>query len=427
DKADGDHYAQAAEQVTLVDTVYYENLKPGTEYTMTGTLMVKSTGKALTDSDGNEITASKTFTPKSKTGEVELEFTFDGSLLAGEDIVAFESLVSDGIEVAAHADIDDEGQTVRILGIHTTATDKADGDKLVTGSEVVISDEVAYEGLTAGQEYTLTATLMDAETGEAVMDGEGLFAKAVTASVTFTPEEADGIQVVDLSMDSKDLGGHKLVVFEKLSLDGKQVASHEDPSDEGQTVTVVEIGTTLVDASDGDHVIVSGKVKLTDTIEYKGLVPGETYTAHGTLIVKSTGMPLEDADGKPVTATAEFTPDKADGTAEVTFEFDASKIEEGVELVAFEECLDVNGNVVAVHQDIDDEGQTVVVDNPETPEVPDEPGKGYDKTGVDTTVLFAAVIVLIAAGAAFGIYAIRKRKQATVESDEDDDSENNES
>ncbi|WP_371298279.1 VaFE repeat-containing surface-anchored protein, partial [Paraeggerthella sp.] len=28
-----------------------------------------------------------------------------------------------------------------------------------------MSDEVAYEGLTAGQEYTLTATLMDAETG----------------------------------------------------------------------------------------------------------------------------------------------------------------------------------------------------------------------------------------------------------------------
>ena len=136
-----------------------------------------------------------------------------------------------------------------------------------------------------------------------------------------------------------------------------------------RTVTVAEIDTTLVDAGDGDHVIASGKVKLTDAIEYKGLVPGDTYTAHGTLIVKSTGMPLEDADGKPVTATAEFSPDKADGAADVSFEFDASKIEEGVELVAFEECLDVNGNVVAVHQDIDDDGQTVVVDNPDTPEV----------------------------------------------------------
>lgn len=88
-------------------------------------------------------------------------------------------------------------------------------------------------------------------------------------------------------MDSKGLGGHKLVMFEELSLDGKQVASHEDPSDEGQTVTVVEIGTTLVDSSDGDHVIVSGKVKLTDTIEYEGLVPDETCTVHGALIVST--------------------------------------------------------------------------------------------------------------------------------------------
>ena len=256
---------------------------------------------------------------------------------------------------------------------------------------------------------------------------DGLVEKQVTGSATFTPDEADGTHVVEIAFDGTGLGGKSLVVYEKLFSADVQLASHEDPSDEGQTVTVVEIGTILVDAIDGDHVIVSGKVKLTDTIEYKGLVPGETYTAHGTLMVKSTGLALEDADGKPVTATAEFTPDKPSGTVDVTFEFDASKIEEGVELVAFEECLDVNGNVIAVHQDIEDDGQTVVVDNPDTPKVPDEPGKGYDKTGFDTTMLFAAVVILIAAGAACGIYAIRKRKQATAESDEDVDSETDES
>ena len=222
----------------------------------------------------------------------------------------------------------------------------------------------------------------------------------------------------ELSFDGTDLGGKNLVVYEKLFAADVQLASHENPSDEGKTVTVVEIGTTLVDAGDGDHIIASGKVKLTDAIEYKGLVPGDTYTAHGTLIVKSTGMPLEDADGKPVTATAEFTSGKASGTEDVTFEFDASKIEEGVELVAFEECLDVNGNVVAVHQDIDDEGQTVVVDNPDTPEVPDEPDKGYDKTGTEVKLIAIAAIALIATGAGCGACAIRKRKK------DDSDSEN---
>ena len=423
DKADGDHVAQASAETTLVDTVWYENLKnDGTEYTVTGTLMVKSTGEALLDADGNAITATKTFQPRQKTGEVELEFTFDSSLLAGEDIVAFESLFSEGVEVAVHADIADEGQTVHFLDIHTTAADKSDGDKLVTGTEITVVDEVAYEGLVPGTEYELQATLIDSETGEPVVVKDGLAEKQVTGTATFTPEEADGAQLVELSFDGSGFGGKSLVVYEKLFAADVQLASHEDPSDEGQTVTVCEIGTTLVDASDGDHVIASGKVKLVDTVEYKGLVPGEAYTAHGTLIVKPTGMPLEDADGKPMTATAEFTPDKADGTVDVTFEFDASKIEEGVELVAFEECLDVNGNVVAVHQDIDDDGQTVVVDNPDTPEVPDEPGKGYDKTGTEVKLIAIAAIALIAAGAGYGAYAIRKRKKDDSDSENADES-----
>ena len=423
DKADGDHVAQASAETTLVDTIWYENLKnDGTEYTVTGTLVAKSTGEALLDADGNAITATKTFQPRQKAGEVELEFTFDSSLLAGEDIVAFESLFSEGVEVAVHADIADEGQTVHFLDIHTTAADKSDGDKLVTGTEITVVDEVAYEGLVPGTEYELQAVLIDSETGEPVVVKDGLVEKQVTGTATFTPEEADGTQLVELSFDGTDLGGKSLVVYEKLFAADVQLASHEDPSDGGQTVTVVEIGTTLVDASDGDHIIASGKVKLTDTIEYKGLVPGETYTAHGTLIVKSTGMPLEDADGKPVTATAEFTPDKADGTVDVTFEFDASKIEEGVELVAFEECLDVNGNIVAVHQDINDDGQTVVVDNPDTPEVPDEPGKSYDKTGTEVRLIAIAAIALIAAGAGCGAYAIRKRKKDDSDSENADES-----
>lgn len=423
DKADGDHVAQASAETTLVDTIWYENLKnDGTEYTVTGTLMVKSTGEALLDADGNAITATKTFQPRQKAGEVELEFTFDSSLLAGEDIVAFESLLSEGVEVAVHADIADEGQTVHFLDIHTTAADKSDGDKLVTGTEITVVDEVAYEGLVPGTEYELQATLIDSETGETVVVKDGLVEKQVTGTATFTPEEADGTQLVELTFDGTDLGGKSLVVYEKLFAADVQLASHEDPSDGGQTVTVVEIGTTLVDAGDGDHIIASGKVKLTDTIEYKGLVPGDTYTAHGTLIVKSTGMPLEDADGKPVTATAEFAPDKADGTVDVNFEFDASKIEEGVELVAFEECLDVNGNVVAVHQDIDDDGQTVVVDSPDTPEVPDEPGKSYDKTGAEVRLIAIAAIALIAAGAGCGAYAIRKRKKDDSDSKNADES-----
>lgn len=414
DAADGDQTAQADEQVTIVDTVYYENLEFGGTYTLTGTLMVKSTGEPLLDAEGSPVTATKEFTANNTNGSVDIEFTFDASLLAGEDVVAFESLVKEGVEVAAHADIEDEGQTVHFVDIGTAATDAADGDKLVTGSEVVISDEVAFEGLTPGNTYTLEATLMDAETGEPLRTGAGLLATDVTATVEFTPEAAEGTQTVELPFDSTGLGGHRLVVFEKLlDAEGAVLAVHEDIEDEGQSVAVVEIGTALVDAADGDHMVESETVTVVDTVEYKGLVAGETYTAHGTIMDKATGLALEDSEGNPVTSTAEFVAKNSEGTVEVTFEFDASQLEEGAALVAFEEVLDVNGNVIAVHQDIDDEGQTVVVDNPETPGTP------YDKTGGDLLPVWILISALVVCGAAAGAYTLRSR----IRKDEQDTEE----
>ena len=274
----------------------------------------------------------------------------------------------------------------------------------MTGSEVVIADEVAFEGLTPGGSYTLEATLMDAETGEPLKSGEGLLATDVAATVEFTPEAAEGTQTVELSFDSSGLGGHRLVVFEKLlDAEGTVLAVHEDIEDEGQSVTVVEIGTTLVDAADGDHMVENGTVTVVDTVEYKGLVAGETYTAHGTIMDKATGMPLEDSEGNPVTSTAEFVAESSEGTVEITFEFDASQLEEGASLVAFEEVLDVNGNVIAVHQDLEDEGQTVVVDNPETLGTP------YDKTGGDLLPVWVLISALILCGGAAGAYALRGR------------------
>ena len=236
DAADGDHVVQASGEVTIVDTVYYTNLTPGTAYHVSGTLMVKQTGEALTDADGNAVTGEADFTCKTSDGTVQITFTFDGSLLAGQQLVAFEDVTTDGLEVCCHADIDDEGQTVTVVDIHTTATDAADGDKVVTDVDATIADDVSFEGLTPGEEYTLEATLMDAATGNAVTDEDG---NAVTATAAFTPEEESGSAIVEIAFDASGLDGHSLVVFEKLyDCDGNLVASHEDLSDEGQTVIV---------------------------------------------------------------------------------------------------------------------------------------------------------------------------------------------
>ena len=112
--SDGEKVIGADKKVTIVDTVTYENLTPGKEYTLKGTLMNKDTGKALT-ADGKKVTAEKTFTPKTENGTVEMTFTFDARELKGLDIVVFEKLYLGSKLVAKHTDINDEGQTVTLL------------------------------------------------------------------------------------------------------------------------------------------------------------------------------------------------------------------------------------------------------------------------------------------------------------------------
>ena len=305
--------------------------------------------------------------------------------------------------------------------ISTTAKDGADGDKDVSAdAEAKVVDTVAYEGLKAGEEYELSATLVDKATGEPVADDSGV---PVEAQAEFAPALSSGSQDVEIAFDASLLGGRDLVAFESLRKDEAEVASHADLSDEGQTVHVaVEVGTQAADAADGDQVIEAGKAKVIDTVAYKGLVPGETYIAVGTLMDKGTGEPFLDKDGNEVTARTPFEPEAPSGTVEVTFEFDTEGLAEGDELVVFEKVLDSAGNVVAAHEDIDSAEQSVVVDNPGTPEVPEEP---YAKTGADapdgTGYAVAAGIALAAAAGAGGALAYRKRKTAGASKDAADE------
>ena len=86
----GGHYSIADGDVSILDVVHYKGLLIGKEYTVSGTLMVKSTDKALLDKDGNPVMASTTFTAEQANGSVEVVFRFNGSALAGDAVVAFE-------------------------------------------------------------------------------------------------------------------------------------------------------------------------------------------------------------------------------------------------------------------------------------------------------------------------------------------------
>ena len=246
---------ETEKEVTLTDTVTYEGLQIGEEYTVSGKLMNKETGKPLLDADGNEITAEATFTPEESNGTVDVEFIFDlTGIESGTDIVVFESLYHDGIEVAVHADIEDEDQTIHIIDVQTEAESQNGTHTAPTDSEVTIIDHVSYMNLEVGKEYKVSGKLMNKETGEPLLDADG---NEITAETTFTPEEANGIVDLEYTLDSTLLAGKEIVVFEDLYKDEILVASHADIEDENQTIKFknFEILVNKVDSITGNNII----------------------------------------------------------------------------------------------------------------------------------------------------------------------------
>lgn len=111
---DGEKEVEVQDKITIDDIVEYKHLVPGKEYILKGVLMNKATNKPFTV-DGKEITSEVSFVSEKPNGEVKVSFTFDaGGITENTEIVVFETLYLDGTELAAHADIEDEGQTVTI-------------------------------------------------------------------------------------------------------------------------------------------------------------------------------------------------------------------------------------------------------------------------------------------------------------------------
>ena len=381
--ADNSKSVTAEGDVTVTDYVRYTGLTAGQTYTLTGTLMDKSTKKAFVDADGNPVTATAEFTAEAESGTATVTFTFDASgIKTGTKLVAFETVATNGIEIADHKDINDIDQTVTVKApvIGTTAVDAADGDKTVTGEEnVAVRDTVHYNNVTPGKTYKVIGTLY-----EKVLDKNGKVTKKVfkdkdgtpvTAEANFTAEDSYGNVDVTFYFDGSSLKeGTSLVAFESLSYNDNEIASHADVNDSGQTVIITKpkLSTTATDALDGDkNLIGEDNATIVDTVHYMNVTPGKTYKVSGTLYEKVTDKDgkvtkkqLLDADGNPVTAETEFVPETAFGDVDVTFAFDASDLKAKDKVVAFE-SLSLNGKELASHADIEDKSQTVTITKPE--------------------------------------------------------------
>lgn len=430
DKATGEKSIVAGKSVTIVDTITLDGLTKGTKYQLKGWQMVKSENAQLLI-DGEPVESDYTFTAKKSEMEVEVSYTFNASVLGGKDLVTFEELYDlsnpdEPIKVAEHKDIEDDGQTVtieeRVITVHTTATDKATGEKMiVAGKEVTVIDTVTLDGLEKGTKYQLKGwEMVKSENTELLVGGE-----RVENDLVFTATDTKMEVQIAFTFNASELAGKELVTFEELydlSNPDKptKVAEHKDIEDDGQTVTITEriitMHTTATDKATGKKTIEAGKdVTIVDTVTLDGLEKGVKYTLKGWQMVKSENTELL-VNGKRVENDLTFTATDTKMEVQIAFTFNASELG-GKELVTFEELYDVTNPdepiKVAEHKDIKDKGQTVTItEKPESPATPDEPSTPTrtgtsPKTGDNTP--FVALFAMMGISAAGLIFAGYKR------------------
>lgn len=287
---EGEKEVDPLDKVTLTDTVSYTGLVPGKEYRATGVLMDKETGEKLLV-DGKEITAETVFVPEAKNGSVDVTFIFDATGLHGKEIVVFEDLYRENALLATHADINDEGQTVKIKNpeIGTKAT--ADSKKEITADKITITDVVSYKDLTPGKEYKLTGVLMNKATNDKLLiDG-----KEITAEATFTPKAPTGEVEMTFTFDARELTVEtEVVAFETLYRDGIEIAVHADIEDEGQTVKILplhgSISTIKVDAGDSQHRLSGAVFGIYRDVNGDGRYTEGIDTFVGNMREKETGV-----------------------------------------------------------------------------------------------------------------------------------------
>ena len=399
----------------ITDRVYYDGLVTGREYILEGTvtyagdtyspdLDVIEAGTPCLSKDGKPYTARIEFTAgkdgtfvlsedrMTSEGYIDINIPCDSEYLTYNctPVVICEKLYrkDTGELVGYHNDIDSIRQTLIPVDIYTELT-ASDGESHVVpvNHKVDLIDKVYCKNLSCGKKYKLTGMLVDTDTGEPYLDGQG---NKITSDVEFvmSPDIAKDIRTYEYTdekgnliketianatidvpfvMDTTGIEGKRITAFEYLFVEdaGKYVslAKHEDVNDTEQTVTcdkkIPKIKTHLKDkASDTKTVSYGTDVELIDTVSYEGLYPGVEYVLEGTIVDK-TFSDITGIDDYLFDSRVEFVPESESGTIDVSFVVDSTQLA-GHDLVAFER-LYRNETVVTSHEDKNDEGQTVTV------------------------------------------------------------------
>ena len=242
-------------------------------------------------------------------------------------------------------------------GVSGSATDAADADKLIRPIEnAIVSESIDYRNLVIAKSYRVNCSAFVQSTGESVPGSDGTPA---FTSQEFVAQRQNGKLDMQVTLDTSKLAGENIILrVELVSDDGMSITSEgADTAEQTLSVEPIIIATAQ-DAADLDNYVMGADAAIMECISYDGLKPGQSYTASCTLNDKATGNALRDAQGKVIFAHAEFTPDASEGHVDMELPVDTTGIA-GHDIVVFDKLTDEEGHLIASHQDLEDERQTV--------------------------------------------------------------------
>lgn len=438
----------------LVDTVSYEGLIVGNTYTVEGKLMDKSTGKEL-PSDGvtvqiedqsikdtdsaTEATSEKTnnievsstkFVADSESGTVQVKWIIDLSKVKGKNIVVFETLKDKHEdEIAHHDDLTDEEQSVYIpeAKIHTKAT--INGNKEVeTGKTYELVDTVDYENLIPGKKYKMQGILMDKATGKA-LDSSTVKTQIIDDTDKSKSTQKDTSYFSNTDEEKKEVvpsdtqeaaGASSSVKYKvdgktyqiKVSLDAEAIKAREAGNDFNANVSISGPNAALngtytskftestmkmfeaLKTKDDKETSASYMERMNTFIQ--NVVDNKIKTDNSSKESKADVSAADDSKAEDTSAKSSsttFVPTTANGSVEVKFTVDTSKLA-GKDVVVFEKLFDQDNDEVAHHEDLNDADQTVHIKD-------HTPGTGIE----------AGITALAGLGALSAINALRTRKK----------------
>ncbi|MFQ9006705.1 VaFE repeat-containing surface-anchored protein [Neglectibacter timonensis] len=390
---DGQHTADPIGEITIVDAVEYSGLNPGQTYTVSGILMDKGTGEALLV-DGAEVTAETEFTPEAASGTVELTYTLDASALAGTTIVVFETLYSDGVEIAIHADINDEDQTIIIAPKGGLLIQKTSEDGVLEGFTFLVESENYSETFTtdgAGKIYIQDLVPGEYTVTEQESDLTARYEIPAGQTITVTADEATTVEFYNQLLRGK-ITGHKTGA-EQAPLEGVTFGLFDAETTEFTEETALatsitdESGEFTFEAPYGDYQVaeletVPGYVTMKETIavevnktdvDLEDIANSQTVV-HFSKVDKETGEELPGAVLELYSTDGSLLDTWE--TTDIPHVIPGLPVGEGYVLreVSAPDGYEVSEDITFEVTDIT-EIQTITMEDEPTPEEPDEPEK----------------------------------------------------